>query len=482
MFSSSKGLKTNSANHHIVPIELTNPYHNYGFGKRSDREAETADPAQKQKHGTTRLPTSHKLLTPKQRIGRKIWEKPIDPDPTRSFGDTIYEKSSDSLRIYFQNVKGLTYSTGLEDYYYYVQSLTALHIDIAGLSETNTAWQHLHLQADFRSQIRKHYRQSRVSFGFPSSDIDKCSDSETYQAGGNLTMVVGNITSSSFSEGCFDPTGLGRWSGLQFRGKDGFKLTAITAYRTCSGNIRTSPLGSTYSREYNFFRSQGQQSPNPRLLFIRQLETQIRQLQREGNAILLMLDANADFRDTNFMDMISACDLHDLHQSNPPQSTYIGSAKRRIDYMFGCNSIKDAVTRAGALSYTEGPQSDHRGLFVDIKIPELGSLLQANPLANKSNRFLYTGNPELVEAFIKSVKKYYAEHRMIQRIEELFTNQSTMTRDEIMSCLIKWDQDQGRAMHMAEDKLRVPSKKYSWSPKLRNAAIIRRYWILVFGK
>lgn len=185
---------------------------------------------------------SHLLLRPQRRPGQKVWEKLLDPNPTKGFGDSIQDKPPDSIRIYFQNAKGLTYySTGLEDYYYYVQSLTLLHIDIAGLLETNTAWQHTHLQADYRRQIWKGYRQSRVTYGFPTSDVDKCLENTTYQEGGNLT--------SSSLEECKDPTGLGRWSGLIFGGKDGFQMTIIMAYQTCSGNIWTSQMGSTYSRE-----------------------------------------------------------------------------------------------------------------------------------------------------------------------------------------------------------------------------------------
>jgi hypothetical protein len=74
-----------------------------------------------------------------------------------------------------------------------------------------------------------------------------------------------------------------------------------------------------------------------------------------------MLDANATFEDdTKFQEeMIMNCSLTDLHESEPAKSTYIGSAGRRIDFMFGCSGVAKAVTRHGTLSYHEGPQSDH---------------------------------------------------------------------------------------------------------------------------
>ena len=74
--------------------------------------------------------------------------------------------------------------------------------------------------------------------------------------------------------------------------------------------------------------------------------------------------------------------------------------------------------------------------------------------------------------------KYYDEHCMVERIDKLFSQFETMTRDDIRNELIKWDNDQGRAMLSAEKSLSRPPKKFQWSPVLRNAAIIRLYWKL----
>jgi hypothetical protein len=48
-------------------------------------------------------------------------------------------------------VKGLTYSYTGEDYDYYMMSTQAIGADIIGMAETNTAWQHHHLQASLPS-------------------------------------------------------------------------------------------------------------------------------------------------------------------------------------------------------------------------------------------------------------------------------------------------------------------------------------------
>ena len=53
-----------------------------------------------------------------------------------------------------------------------------------------------------------------------------------------------------------------------------------------------------------------------------------------------------------------------------------------------------------------------------------------------------------------------------------------MSREALREELMKWDNDQGRAMEHSERSLRITTKKCSWSPQLRDSAIIRRYWYL----
>jgi hypothetical protein len=60
-----------------------------------------------------------------------------------------------------------------------------------------------------------------------------------------------------------DPTGLGRWSGQTFCGKDQKVFSVITVYRVCKGTIANSNIGSAFSREYEHFRSKNMKAPPP---------------------------------------------------------------------------------------------------------------------------------------------------------------------------------------------------------------------------
>jgi hypothetical protein len=79
-----------------------------------------------------------------------------------------------------------------------------------------------------------------------------------------------------------------------------------------------------------------------------------------------MLDANSTLDDVSFQDFLSLCGLNDLHSNDPAPSTFIGAAHRRIDFIFGCDEVSRFVTRSGSLAYAEGPQSDHRSLYIDL--------------------------------------------------------------------------------------------------------------------
>ena len=300
----------------------------------------------------------------RHRMGRNIIRQPLDEQPHQSFGDSVYQKEANDTRIFFQNVKGLTHSASGEDYAYYLSTLHSLNVEISGLAETNSAWSHVHLQSDFKHNVKKQYGNHRVSFGHPSLEVDPPHHKETYQAGGSLTLATGGIVSYLHGSVLVDPSGLGRWSGITIRGAQNQYLSIITAYRTCTGSIRTAPIGSTFHREYEYYRRKGISGPRPRTLFLQDLKTQIQELQSHDNSVILMLDANATLEsDVPFAQMLSECDLRDLHASQPAPSTYMGAANRRIDFIFGCTQVEQAVNRRGTLSYYEGPQADHRGIF-----------------------------------------------------------------------------------------------------------------------
>jgi hypothetical protein len=420
---------------------------------------------------------SRLLSIPSTRPGRRFRQTCIDPFPSVSYGDPITQKATGSIRLFFQNVKGLTHTTTAEDYNYYFQCIQGLDVDLFGLSETNTCWSHHHLSSDFRTSLRRYFRQSKTVFGFVSPNIDKCSQKETFQSGGNLTCLIGSAVARVGGSDILDATGLGRWSGITLEGSDGKKISIITAYRVCSGSPQTAPIGSSFLREYEFFRENKYNSLNPRRLFLVDLQKVILALQESGHSTILMLDANSTLDDAHFQVFLATCGFHDLHSGDPAPSTYIGACNRRIDFIFGCDEAARYVTRGGSLAYADGPQSDHRSLYVDLS-PEFITTPSWQSILSAKSRDLHTGNPDMVQKYHTTMLDYYAQHRMVERMQQLYDVKDLADREELRSALIKWDNDQGRAMELSERILRRTPKKCAWFPALRNSAIIRRYWLL----
>ena len=152
---------------------------------------------------------------------------------------------------------------------------------------------------------------------------------------------------------------------MTLEGEQSRKLRIITAYRVCSESIRTAPFGSAIAREYTYLNQYpSTSSANPSRAFLNDLQTAIQTLQNSDHMILLMLDANATLSsDLHLSHFIHSCMLLFLHAEAPAPSTFIGSDSRRIDYVVGCHAVQEAMSRSGTLSYTEGPQSDQRGLL-----------------------------------------------------------------------------------------------------------------------
>lgn len=151
---------------------------------------------------------------------------------------------------------------------------------------------------------------------------------------------------------------------IQLAWADGVECTfagkTITAYRVCAGSIMTAPLGSSFSREYEFLRQQGGLSPRPRQTFLSDLSQYIQTLQADGNLVLVMLNSNGQLSDDiDLQVFVQQCDLKDLHDHFPSPLTYIGSSNRRIDYILGCKQVVNSVAFSGSLSCLDGPQSDH---------------------------------------------------------------------------------------------------------------------------
>lgn len=104
-------------------------------------------------------------------------------------------------------MKGLSQTATSDDFRYYAHSLRELQVDIGCLAETNTPCQ---LRQNFLYAAKSSLGNVKVEFASSSHTVDPISETESFQAGGNLLMVCGKWVPSIFGSPIKDNTGLGR--------------------------------------------------------------------------------------------------------------------------------------------------------------------------------------------------------------------------------------------------------------------------------
>ncbi len=113
------------------------------------------------------------------------------------------------------------------------------------------------------------------------------------QEGGTSLMVIGSLTEHiKNNQPGKDETGLGRWwSVMTFKGDNG-RTRVICGYNSCYNKNPNS--STTYQQHRRFFITQRGDLTCPRTRFKEDLVSQLKQWCKEGNRLIVCLDANED--------------------------------------------------------------------------------------------------------------------------------------------------------------------------------------------
>ena len=103
----------------------------------------------------------------------------------------------------------------------------------------------------------------------------------------------------------------------------------------------------------------------------------LKQLKKDGNKIILMMDANESMgKDKNGVSTIASdCNLIDVHtsQHNEAATTATYARGTKKIYIFITPELPPIVRRRGMLPFYARIHSNHRGLFIDIDTKALFS-------------------------------------------------------------------------------------------------------------
>ncbi len=401
-----------------------------------------------------------------------------EKDDSLPWGDSIHDDPGDFHRIYFQNIDGVRNDADEIDLY--VSCMSQFQIGTFCWADPGLDFSKFHIRQKVQHPLRSYFTAAKSAFSssrLPTADSSSISSG--YQPGGTFMATTNQRATRSIGNPLLDPKGLGRWSGISYLGKRGKRLAILTAYRS----PRQQPNGGFgfFDQQYALLLSQGVKKPNVRRQFIVDICIFINNLQHEGHEILLSLDANETLgqdKQYGIAHLMLECSLCDLHLQSPdsPPATYKYGVNRKIDYMMGSPNIADSVRHAGYLAYDDGIFSKHRGLFVDLDFHNIMGPISS--IVPSKARRLRSEDPTSVDKYVEAFTQCAANHNLWQRVNDLALVASSLTVVQCKSGYDALDRDIMRAMLHAEKCAKRPSGKYSWSPKLREAGLMTRYWHL----
>jgi len=380
------------------------------------------------------------------------------------------------FRVLSRNVNTLSPADNFLEWQAAAQALHEYSISVACLQETNIQWSHpiLHRIRQILSVLptRKaklaHSSSSEVTLG-------------NYQPGGTCTIALGRWTPRArLSEQ--DSHGLGRWSHIEFEGRDGRRIVVVSAYRSCSQQTRLGS-GMYHDQQYRLLLSAHNPRPDPRLQFIDDLIVQIRQWRHQHQAVLICMDANDDVTHINPQQsigrLLSETDLVDLHHfkhpSVPRPSTY-HCGRLTLDFCIGSPEFLHSLVAASILPYMLPIQltGDHRALMLDFD----SHILFGNatpPIYIAQQRGARSNNIPIVAKYGQLAGDRCDEAGINERITAIEQLEALTKRDHHI--LDDIDNDLTRILVNADAKCRK-FQAYPWSPELHCAYLDHKFWTI----
>ena len=342
----------------------------------------------------------------------------------------------------------------------------------------------LTVQDSFTYRMR---RYNPHSFSYLVNNHNAVTTAPWNQTGGTGFTLNQQMTSHKLDHGC-DPTGLGRWTFVRFKGKHNTTICMISAYRPCR---TTTCLGSVWNQQRRYFQDHMNNSdPDPRALFDTHLLAEVSTRLTAGDAVLLGVDNNADVRtsslaigllDLGFRDAV----LSAHSPASPPATHNRNQSRTPIDAIWISPTIE--VSRTGYCPFDgiHGMDSDHRLLWVELDNTSiLGKYLPpTHPVLSSRVK---SSDPRSRNLYISRVTRHYRKANVpIQcRDIQVLVNQVTRGQTHLMPILLqaynKLHKTTTDIRNDVEAKLRTLNNgQVPWSPRLQRYRNIINYWTCI---
>jgi len=208
--------------------------------------AATSKKSTKYKQQQQTRQTENQPITGLQPPENRASTQPKD-QPGDHWGHAIGPKNPNTIRLLLQNMGGIDLHprgsvrlAALQDF------MTMRQVDIAVMTECDSAWQHVDFKLWPQQQTKSWWENTHWSLTYNRQDPD----AEAYQPGGVGKVVVNQLSYRAQRPGD-DTVSQGRWCRARLRGKHNQYLRVVSLYRPCKSS---GPL-STYQQQVRFWSS-----------------------------------------------------------------------------------------------------------------------------------------------------------------------------------------------------------------------------------
>ena len=379
---------------------------------------------------------------------------------TEIWGNKIFFKNNDVIRLSFQNINGfLAGEEGFkaEKIQGYMEEN---QVDVFCLAETNTNWRLISKTNSLEEKVRGWFKNKKVITTYNEHDRF-CRD---HQPGGTAIISRDEMALRHIRNG-HDPKRLGRWCWKLFRGKKGLKLRVVSVYFA------------TVNKEHGKKKAYMQQKLA--LLKMKKTESvfesfcldfwkEVDKWLSNGEQLVICGDWNIDVRKERFLEEFQKRNLIPAithkHRDQGPETYNRG--RYPIDEIFVSPTLQ--VQQCGYQEHGTAA-GDHRPIWVDItKVSAVGAPM-SEVVPHKARR-LKGNDPRVVHRYNQILEKYLKKNKVFTRLERLYNKFTVPLTKAQIDEIEELDKIRSLGMIMAEKgcrKLRMG--KVHWSPELQKA-------------
>jgi hypothetical protein len=283
--------------------------------------------------------------------------------------------------------------------------------DVFGMAKTNLDWRMVKEEDRLYLRTKEWWESTHLSFSHNRTSPPL----NVKQWGGTALFSLDQAAHRVVEKGS-DNSQLGRWCWTKYMGKNNHLLRIYSAY--CP-NPPVGP-GSVFSQHRSTLLLRGD-SRNPRVAFEVDLCKELSEVLSAGEHVILMLDGNADMRDSFLSTAFQSVHLKELilhrHGNQGPSTFRRNNSNTPIDGIWASAGI--SILKGGYLDYDQVLMgADHICLWLDIHFQvAFGSKLP--PMSSPKTRRLHCRDPRVVKNYLRVYEKAALASNLLYRVETL---------------------------------------------------------------